>query len=220
MSKNVLNYQISVMLLDNIPTDYDFNELASNVKKSFPELGGCGPMMPPYNPGDNLPVEIPRFVYQTPDVTVQASSVRLDFIFQLKNKDLFNSIDNTIINIDKLLHTLELDLSYRFGVVLNIELTKDEMWKSLDALLKNESLKIKKEIQFSYLDNLDIGYNGIDITLNSWFRYILAEKTKKYICILDINTPAEKIFKLKTHKLKEVYDAIFKEKVEVSVSEC
>lgn len=219
MSKNVLSYQISVILLENLQASYDFITFASTVKKHFPELGGYNPMMTPSTPGDNMPPEIPRFIFQTNELTVQASLSRLDVTFQLNGKHVFNSIENSIMNLEKVLNTIDTDLSYRIGVALTIELTKEEIWTSLDKVLKDETLKQKDELQFSYLDNPQVAFKEREITINCWIRYMLVEKLKQYICILDINTPAEKIISLKTNKIGEIYNEILNETIRKKVDE-
>lgn len=213
MSKSVMSYQISVIILENLPISFDFVSFAATIKKHFSELGGYNPMMPPSNPGDNMPPEIPRLVFQTNDLVVQASLSRVDFTFQLNGKDVFNSIENSVINVEKALSSIDGDLQYRIGIVLKIELLKEEIWASFSKFFKGDTLNKKDEIQFSYLDNPEVEFNGNTITLNCWFRYIVVEKLKQYICVLDINTPVEKMISLKANKIGEIYKEMLAESI-------
>lgn len=225
MSKMAANYQISILLLDPISVNYDFNELAITIKKEISELGGSSPVMTPYNRGENLPPEVPRIIFQLPDLNVQVSSSRLDFNFVVKNPtnlitNLITSIENHIQSIERVLQVIEYSLPYRMGIVLNVKFDKENMLESLKKFIKEDIPAKNKEIQFSYLSNPLVTYAGSELMVNSWVRYTWNETQDQYFCVLDINTPVEKQFRLKQDKLIDIFEQAIKKEIEVSFCDC
>jgi len=224
MSKLVNGFHIAVLLLGALPSGFDFNHLANSTKKEIPELGGSFPMMLPYNEGDPLPPEMPRFIFQQSNFNVQASSSRLDFDFVVEGQDkepFIININDRMNNISKILKTISLDLPYRIGVALNVVFDKEGIMDSLARFIDAEKIiQSKQEIQFGYLDKSSVRYLGDSFEVNIWKRYNYNCTLNTYNCLLDINTPLEHPLSLKNDDCENVYREVIKNEAEVTFCDC
>lgn len=199
--KKIKSTMIAIMFNSPLSSNTDFFGLAYQFRTCFQDiLGNISPVGIPTQ-GDNIPVDIPRFVMQNNDMSLIISAIRFDFNF-ISDNSTKNFIPNleTHLNkigaiIDELISRNSNIPSYRVGVVLSGEMEKADYEKI-------ENLYINKENLANDYKDLNFGYRKVfkdnsNFKYNEWIRFEMTEN-KQFIFQLDINSRQENIsFKIR-----------------------
>ena len=221
MIGNVSRLQFSVILERPIRYGYDYFDLAGRLRKAMPQLGGVTPTTIPLPPDGNFPDDVPRFIYQTAETTVQVCAARIDFIFLVKDgerdkNEICELISTYAFSVDDAMKVMEESFVYRLGIVLTSEGKKEAFVKEMELFLKPETLE-KGQVEFSYFEEVGSKYEGKDIKLNCWRRYWAADG--KASQMIDLNSKPEWKTDITSCSVQGVFEGAFRAVLEDIICE-
>ena len=220
MQRDIKQFDLVIMFPKSLDRDFDYLNLASQVKKAFPGLSGVNPFMPPSSDAQTLPDEVPRVAFATERYEFVVTPTV--FAFKFKNKSnpyIVDDIQDGVRNLSDMFKGIDLncgnlDLKYRFGVVIHFEVSNEAIAEELKTHLRDGFLDDKEATELGYLTVETEKMNDASYKLNTWHKYSYNNNdlTQKYYFV-DINTDMNSLLTLGEPDLKTVYANLFEKSV-------